>query len=92
MKTTVNITVGDSVKRIRTVSQTPVLGQATVVGVDYSVTGEIYSSIIPAQLKSEVSAWDAWAVAVSIIIIAIILVGIGIAVFKVRNKNQLNKS
>lgn len=88
LKTTVNVTVGDESKYIRTVSQTPVMGQATVVGVDYSVSGEIYSEIVPAHLKPMVSAWDAWAVVISIAVVAVILAGIVIAIFRIRNKKS----
>ncbi len=61
-KTTVNVKVGNQSKRIRTVAQTPVAGQASVVGVDYTIAGEIYSETVPEQVKNNVSPWDIWAV------------------------------
>ncbi len=90
LKTTVNVTVGDSSKRIRTVSQTPVLGQGTVEGVDYTVSGIIYSNVVPAQLKNEVSTWDAGAVTViAVIVISVIIAAaIGINKFLKRKKQS----
>lgn len=87
-KTTVNITVGDNSKRIRTVAQTPVLGQAEIVGVDYTAQGKVYSETVPKQVKENVSTWDIWAVIVGGAIGLAIFTAIVCAVIKAIKKRK----